>query len=113
MNSSFRNIKDLAGRATTNFLSGARPLASAVVPESIQRRITDICNWLTPTQTSQVLGKVVEHLRENYPPRPSLILERVLPLSQDLREYIQWNSVITRSIWGPWIRPAIYPGRLI
>ena len=61
-------------RISSNILSGARRLASAVIPESVQRRVTDFGNWLTgyvgPEQTSQVFD--VEHVRANYPPRQSL-----------------------------------------
>ena len=41
----------------------------------MQRRITDLGNWLTdrvgPDQTPQVLNEIVEHVRTNYPPRQS------------------------------------------
>ena len=63
-------------RLTSNVLSGARQLASSVIPESVRRRVTDFGNWVTnyvgPEQTSQVLNEIVEHLRTNYPPRQSL-----------------------------------------
>ena len=75
MDSLFKNIASAARSATTNNLSGARRLGSAVVPESVQRRFTDFDIWLTvyaePTQIPQVLDEIVEHVRENYPPRPS------------------------------------------
>ena len=71
----FNRIKSTASRATSNVLSGARRLASSVIPESVQRRVTDFGNWLTghvgPEQTSQVLNEIVEHVRTNYPPRQS------------------------------------------
>ena len=55
--------------------SGVRRVASSVIPESVQRRVTDFGNWLTdrvgPEQTSQVLNEIVEHVRTNYPPRQS------------------------------------------
>ena len=60
-------------RLTSNVLSGARQLASSVIPESVRRRVTDFGNWVTgyvgPEQTSQVLNEIVEHVRTNYPPR--------------------------------------------
>ena len=44
-------------------LSEARRLASAVIPESVQRGVTDFGYWLTgyvgPEQTSQVLNEIV------------------------------------------------------
>ena len=69
-------IRSTASRAASNVLSGARRLASTVIPESVQRRVTDFSNWLTgqvgPEQTSQVLNEIVEHVRTNYPLRQSL-----------------------------------------
>ena len=60
-------------RLTSNVLSGARQLASSVIPKSVRRRVTDFGNWVTgyvgPEQTSQVLNEIVEHVRANYPPR--------------------------------------------
>ena len=60
-------------RLTSNVLSGARQLASSVIPESVRRRVTDFGNWVTgyvgPEQTPQVLNEIVEHVRANYPPR--------------------------------------------
>ena len=68
-------IKSTASRVASNVLSGVRRVASSVIPESIQRRVTDFGNWLTdrvgPEQTSQVLNEIVEHVRMNYPPRQS------------------------------------------
>ena len=68
-------IRSTASRAASNVLSGARQLASSVIPESVQRRVTDFGNWLTgrvgPEQTTQVLNEIVEHVRTNYPPRQS------------------------------------------
>ena len=50
-------------------------VASSIIPESIQRRVTDFGNWLTdrvgPDQTAQALNEIVEHVRTNYPPRQS------------------------------------------
>ena len=70
--SSINRIRSTASRAA----SGARRLASAVIPESVQRRVTDFGNWLTghvgPEQTSRVLNEIVEHVRTNYPPRQSI-----------------------------------------
>ena len=72
----FNRIRGIAGRAASNVLSGARRLASTVISESVQRRVTDFGNWLTghvgPEQTLQVLNEIVEHVRTSYPPRQSL-----------------------------------------
>ena len=66
-------IRSTASRAASKVLSGARRLASNVIPESVQRRVTDFGNWITdyvrPEQISQVLDEIVEHVRTNYPPR--------------------------------------------
>ena len=43
----FKRITSTARQAASNVLFGARRLASAVVPESIQRRFTNFGNWLT------------------------------------------------------------------
>ena len=71
----FNRIRSATGRLASNALSGARRLASNIIPESVQRRITDFGNWLTdrvgPDQTPQVLNEIVEHVRTNYPPRQS------------------------------------------
>ena len=70
----FNTITIAARRAASNVCSGARRLALAVVPESVQRRFTDFGNWLTgcvePTQIPHVLDERAEHVRRNYPPRP-------------------------------------------
>ena len=54
-------------RISSNILSGARRLASAVVPRSIQRKFADlgnlIYNSVGPEQTSQ---EVVEHVRATF-----------------------------------------------
>ena len=69
----FNGIRNTASRLTSNVLSGARQLASSVIPESVRRRVTDFGNWVTgyvgPEQTPQVLNEIVEHVRANYPPR--------------------------------------------
>ena len=69
----FNRVRSATSRLASNALSGARRLASNITPESVQRRITDFCNWLTervgPDQTPQVLNEIVEHVRTNYPPR--------------------------------------------
>ena len=71
----FNRIRSTASRVASNALSGVRRVASGVIPESVQRRVTDFGNWLTdhvgPEQTSQVLNEIVEHVRMNYPPRQS------------------------------------------
>ena len=68
-------IRRTASRAASNVLSGARRLALSVIPEPVQRRVTNFGNWLTgrvgPEQTPQVLDEIVEHVRMNYPPRQS------------------------------------------
>ena len=68
-------IRSTASRAASNVLSGARRLVSSVIPEPVQRKVTDFGNWLTgrvwPEQTPQVLNEIVEHVRTNYPPRQS------------------------------------------
>ena len=68
-------IRSTASRAASNVLSGARRLASNVIPESVQRRVTDFGNWITgyvgSEQISRVLNEIVEHVRTNYPPRQS------------------------------------------
>ena len=69
-------IRSTASRAASNVLSGARRLASTVIPESVQRTVTDFGNWLIghvgPEQASRVLNEIVEHVRKNYPPWQSL-----------------------------------------
>ena len=69
----FNRIRSTTSRLASNALS--RRLASNIIPESVQRRITDFGNWLTdrvvPEQTPQVLNEIVEHVRTNYPPRQS------------------------------------------
>ena len=71
----FNRIRSATSRLASNALSGARRLASNIIPESVQRRITDFGNWLTghvgPDKTPQVLNEIVEHVRTNYPPRKS------------------------------------------
>ena len=71
----FHRIRSATSRLASNALSGAWRLASDIIPESVQRRITDFGNWLTdrvgPDQTPQVLNEIVEHVRANYPPRQS------------------------------------------
>ena len=79
-------------RISSNILCGARQLASPVIPESVQRRVSDFGNWLTgyvgPEQTSQVFNEIVEHVRANYPPRqPFDIGETDSALRQFTRVY--------------------------
>ena len=68
-------IRSTPIRAASNVLSGARRLASNVIPESVQRRVTDFGNWITSyvgsEKISRVLNEIVEHVRTNYPPRQS------------------------------------------
>ena len=74
----FNRIRSTASRVASTALSGVRRVASNIIPESVQRRVTDFGNWLTdrvgPEQTSQVLNEIVEHVRTNYPPRQSFEL---------------------------------------
>ena len=77
----FNRIRSATSRLASNALSGARRLVSNIIPESVQRTITDFGNWLTghvgPDQTPQVLNEIVEHVRTNYPPRqPFEVRER-------------------------------------
>ena len=69
----FNRLRNTTSRLASNTLSGARRLASNIIPESVQRRITDFGNWLTrhvgPDQTPQVLDEITESIRTNYPPR--------------------------------------------
>ena len=59
-------------RISSNVLSGARRLDSAVVPRSIQLGFADLGNWITEyvgvDQTPRVFNEIVEHVRANYPP---------------------------------------------
>ena len=68
-------IRSTSSRAASNVLSGARRLASSVIPKPEQRTVTDFVNYLTgrvgPEQTTQILNEIVEHVRTNYPPRQS------------------------------------------
>ena len=71
----FNRIRSTTSRLASNALSRAGRLASTIIPESMQRRITNFGNWLTgpvgPEQTPQVLNEIVEYVRTNYPPRQS------------------------------------------
>ena len=53
--------------------SGARQLASSIIPQSFQRGLMDLGNLLInrvrPDQRLQALDEIVEHVRANYPPR--------------------------------------------
>ena len=55
--------------------SGARQLASSIIPQSVQRGLMDLGNLLInrvrPDQRLQALDEIVEYVRANYPPRPS------------------------------------------
>ena len=39
-------VRSTASRAASNVLSGARRLVSIIIPESVQRRVTNFGNWL-------------------------------------------------------------------
>ena len=74
-------IRSTASRAASNVLARARRLASTIIPESVQRRVTDlVTGHVGPEQTSQVLNEIVEHVRTNYPPRHHSKWERVILL---------------------------------
>ena len=87
-------IRSTASSLASNVLPGARQLALNIIPESVQRRVTDFSNWLTgyvgPEQTPQVLDEIVEHVRTNYPPRQPLfeVRESESALSGFARVYI-------------------------
>ena len=53
--------------------SGARQLASSIIPQSVQRGLMDLGNLLInrvrPDQRLHALDEIVEHVRANYPPR--------------------------------------------
>ena len=99
----FNRIRSATSRLASNTLSGAKRLASYtlsgawrlasnVIPESVQRRITDFGNWLTdrvgPEQTPQLLNEIVEHVRTNYPPRqPFEVREGISALRNFTRVY--------------------------
>ena len=80
----FNRIRNTTSRLASSALSGVRQAASNIIPESIQRRLTNFGNWLTgrvgPEQTPQVLNEIVEHVRTNYPSDNRSKLERVIPL---------------------------------
>ena len=69
----FNRIRSVTSRLASNTLPGAMRLASNIIPESVQRRITDFGDWLIgrigPDETPQVLNEIVEHVRVNYPSR--------------------------------------------
>ena len=69
----FNRIRSTASREASTALSGVRRVASNIIPESVQRRVTEFGNWLIdrvgPEQTAQVLNEIVEHVRTNNPPR--------------------------------------------
>ena len=73
--------RSTASRTASNVLSGARQLASSVIPESVKRKVIDFGNWLTghtgPDKTPQVLNEIVEQiiLRDHRSKS-----ERVIPL---------------------------------
>ena len=71
----FNRIRNTTSRLASSAVSGIRQGASNIIPESIQRIITNFGNWLTgrvgPEQIPQVLNEIIEHIRTNYPPRQS------------------------------------------
>ena len=94
----FNRIRSATSRLASNTLSGARRLASNIIPESVQRRITDFGNWLTghvgPDQTPQVLNEIVEHVRVNYPPRQPFEVRTNYPPRQPF-EVREGNSALS------------------
>ena len=55
----FNKIRSTTSRLASNALSGARRLASTIIPESMQRRITDFGNWLTDRVGSEQILQVL------------------------------------------------------
>ena len=90
----FNRTRSTASRAASNVLYGTRRLASSVIPELVQRRVTEFGNWLTgrvgPDQTPQFLNKIVEHVRANYPPRR---LFEVVESNSALREFTRVYAI--------------------
>ena len=81
-------------RTASNVLYGARRLASSIIPESVQRRVTNFVNRLTgrigPDQTPQVLSEIAKHVRTNYPPRQSF---EVADSDSALREFTRVYTI--------------------
>ena len=72
--------------------SGARQLASSIIPQSVQRGLMDLGNLLInrvrPDQRLQALDEIVERVRANYPSRqPFKVRESDLPLRNFARVY--------------------------
>ena len=69
-------------------------LASSIIPQSIRRGLTDlgnlIINRVRPDQRLQALDEIVEHVRANYPPRPSF---EVRESDSDLRDFARVYTV--------------------
>ena len=90
----FNRIRSTASRVASSALSGVRRVASNIIPESVQRKVTDFGNWLTdrvgPEQTSQVLNEIVEHVRTNYPPRQSF---EVRESNSALRNFVRVYTI--------------------
>ena len=74
--------------------SGARQLASSIIPQSVQRGLTDLGNVLInrvrPDQRLQALDEIVEHVRSNYPPRQSF---EVRESESALREFARVYTI--------------------
>ena len=98
----FNRIKSTASRVASTALSGVRRVASNIIPESDQRRVTDFGNWLTdrvgPEQTSQVLNEIVEHVRRNYPPRQSF---KIRESNSALRNFAKVYTIDGKLGFGP------------
>ena len=69
-------------------------LASSIIPQSVQRGLTDlgnlIINRVRPDQRFQALDEIVEHVRANYPPRPSF---EVRESDSALREFARVYTI--------------------
>ena len=87
--------------------SGARQLASSIIPQSVQRGLTDLGNLLIngvrPDQRLQALDEIVEHVRSNYPPRQSF---EVRESESALREFARVYTVDGRE--GYDVRSFLY-----
>ena len=98
----FNRIKSTASKVASTALSGVRRVASNIMPESVQRRVTDFGNWLTdrvgPEQTSQVLNEIVEYVRRNYPPRQSF---EVRESNSALRNFAKVYTIDGKLGFGP------------
>ena len=88
----------------------ARQLASSIIPQSVQRGLTDLGNLLInrvrPDQRLQALDEIVEHVRSNYPPRQPF---EVRESESALREFARVYTVDGRE--GYDVRSFLYAVR--